>query len=256
MPLVASLVVIALAWTGLAVWKFSASGGSKGGCNVAVPGGNETDGPASNSESDGFEYETVPLDDLPALDPLGLWPNDGMRISSPDVWVMWQTTGYSRCRLLGRTGPQNWVDLGNTSGHDHYLPLDLAYFGSEATFAVEFETNGKRYRSKPRTIHFAQGSHFASRSWQFKPSDEPNQTWAIALAGDTHMLTDESFRTTFFPDALVTFCAPPETSEDGGRVRFGITDPAGIGGAGCVGFLQLYDTRTDAYDRTLIQLTR
>lgn len=253
-PLVASLVVIALAWGGLALWRFSSAPSKGSGGNVVANTGNDAVDSAGTTDSGELEYETVPLEDLPELDPLGLWPNDGMRISSIECWVMWQTTGFSRCRLLGTSDKVNWVDLGSTGGDRHFLKLDLSYFGSKAFFAVEFDAGGKRYRTKPRFIKFAQGVYFRQREYRLTLSGEVNQVWPVELLGDVGHLSMESFRTTYFPEDLVTFVAPPKVKANSAEVPFGIQDPAPLGGNDTSGFIQLYDVLADTYDRALIEV--
>ncbi|MEZ5993275.1 MAG: hypothetical protein R3E76_13110 [Planctomycetota bacterium] len=255
-PLIASLIVIALAWGGLALWKFSSAPSKGGGGNVVANTDNGAGDAPGNTDSSDLEYETVPLEDLPELDPLGLWPNDGMRISSIECWVMWQTTGFSRCRLLGTSDKVNWVDLGSTGGERHFLKLDLSYFGSKAFFAVEFDAGGKRYRSKPRAVKFGQGAYFRQREYRLTLSGEMNQVWSVGLLGDVGHLSMESFRTTYFPEDLVTFVAPPKVDDNGGEVPFGVQDSAPLGGNDTSGFIQIYDASGDTYDRVLIELNQ
>lgn len=256
-PVIASLIVISLAWGGLAVWKYVSSDTTEPGGRNNSAGTNSSELPPTNSDSGDLKYETVPLEKLPELDPLALWPNDGLRLASVDFWVMWQTTRQSKCRLLGTSDQRNWVDLGRTNAENHYLPMNMAYFGSQATFAVEFESNGKRYRSKPRTVYFGNGAYFKERTYRISVSGETNQTWPLALSGDARRLSADSFRWAFHSNEdLVPFWAPPQGDADGGSVVFGIQDPGVLGANGSAGFLQIYDGKTDTYDRALIELKR
>ncbi|MCB9933699.1 MAG: hypothetical protein H6841_09780 [Planctomycetes bacterium] len=254
-PLVASLVVIALAMGALAAWKhLGGAGGARRNADN-LPTANLSPGSGAGS---GLEYETVPLEELPALDPLGLWPRDGQRISSVDFWVMWQTTGFSKCRLLASSDKRDWYDLGATGGEEHYLPLNIAYFGSQVSFAVEFQAGGIRYRSTPRTVYFGQGAHFASRRQEFTLVDVPNQTFPVTVFGrNPRRLSLDSFTFGFFPEDLVPFVAhgSPREDDDGGDILVGVQDPSAVKGAS-VGYLEMYDVVTDTYDRTLITLNR
>jgi hypothetical protein len=251
-PLVASLVVIALAMGALAAWKHlgPTTGPAPANDNRAA-----SDPPPANGEPSGLKYQAVPFEKLPELDPLGLWPRNGQRMSSVEFWVMWQTAGFSKCRLLGTSDQRDWFDLGSTGGEDHCLQASLAYFGSAVTFAVEFDAGGTRYRSAPRTVYFGQGAHFARRSHEFTPGDAPGQTFPLEVFGrNPRRLSLDAFLAVWFPQELVTFVAHGREREgdDGGEVLFGVQDPAVLEGRGCQGFLEVYDVVTDTYDRTRI----
>jgi len=255
-PLIASLVVIALAMGALAAWKYLGGKPGPGPSNNNRAADNP---PPANGEGGDLKYEAVPLEKLPELDPLGLWPRDGQRISSVEFWVMWQTSGFSQCRLLATSDQRDWFDLGSTGGEDHFLQASLAYFGSSMTFAVEFDAGGTRYRSAPRTVHFGQGAHFTRRSYEFTLGDGLNQTFPIEVFGrNPRRLSLDAFKSVWFPDGLVTYVGHGREREgnDGGEVAFGVQDPALLEGRGCQGFLEMYDVVTDTYDRTRIDFRR
>lgn len=255
-PLIASLVVIALAMGALAAWKYL---GGKPGPAPSNTNRAADNPPPANGENSDLKYEAVPLEKLPELDPLGLWPRDGQRMSSVEFWVMWRTTGFSKCRLLATTDRRDWFDLGSTGGEDHYLQASLAYFGSAVSFAVEFDAGGTRYRSAPRTVYFGQGAHFTRRSFEFSLGDGKNQTFPIEVFGrNPRRLPLDSFIGVWFPDDLVTFVGHGREREgdDGGEIAFGVQDPAVLNGQGCMGFLEMYDVVTDTYDRAQITFRR
>ena len=246
-PLIASFVVIAIAFGGLALWKVRSAPAGNGAGNAT---GNL---PPSNSPASGLQYETAVLDDLPALEPLGMWPRDGQRVSGVTFWTMWQTSGYSKCRLIASSDGQYWHDIGSTGGETHFLEVDLAYFQGEVQIAVEFDERGERYRSKPRTIRFGQGGHFAQREYQYMLNGQSPQTWGLEIVGrGVRDLGTEPFLTYLFPDGLVPYTSP--SSQDDSIV-FGVQNPDTVREA-CAGFLQVYDGVTDTYDRVLIRLKR
>lgn len=255
-PLIASLVVIALAMGALAAWKHLGGTTGPAPANDNRPAANL---PPSNGESTGLKYEAVPFEKLPELDPLGLWPRDGQRISSVEFWVMWQTTSFSKCRLLATSDRHDWFDLGRTGGEDHFLQASLAYFGSSVTFAVEFDANGTRYRSAPRTVYFGQGAHFTRRSYEFTLGESPGQTFPIEVFGrNPRRLPLDAFLGVWFPDDLVTFVGHGREREDdnAGEIAFGVQEPGVLNGQGCMGFLEMYDVVTDTYDRAQITFSR
>lgn len=169
-PLIASLLVIAVVLGGMAVWKFAGGGTTKGNDNSAnVPGNNPGD-----SGGDGHEWVETKLEDLPPLDPLGLWPRNGQRIASPEFNVMWETSEHSDCRLLVSTNRNTWYVMGRTGGTRHFLPLNFGDFESTLHFAVEFDDRGTRYRSNARTVSFGKGAAFGKLEHRFTlRGDEP-----------------------------------------------------------------------------------
>jgi hypothetical protein len=251
-PLIASLVVIAIAMGGLALWK--SGGQSKGNGNQPAP----ANMPSSNADPNGLLYEQVPLEDLPELDPIALWPRDGLRVSAVTFWASWQTSEQSACRLIATSDGKLWHDIGSTAGTTHYLETDLAYFSGEVRIAVEFTERGERYRSRPRTVHFGQGAHFAQREYQYTLSGTAAQSWPIEVVGrDVRSLGGAEACTAIdFPKAneLVPTISLNAASPDD-TVLFGVQHPEVVKG-GVSGFLQVYDPVTNTYDRALVRLKR
>jgi hypothetical protein len=246
-PLLASLFVVLVAFAGMAIWRFSG--------RPAVNGANDAlvNAPANTPSDDGLKYEWTKLEQLPPMDPLGLWPRDGARLSAPEFWIMWNTNKHVECRLLATKDRRDWYNLGRTAGEKHFLTANLGYFDSSLAFSVEFEENGKRYRSKSREVSFGKGAAFGQRRYKFTLGKPEQQIWELEIiGGDASALGQEAFLTTMFPDDLVTFVVPT-TSTD--TVKFGINN-AGLVEPGCSGFLEVYDNRTGTYDRVLIELNR
>jgi hypothetical protein len=247
-PLIASLVVIAVAMGGLAAWRFAGQPAKRGPASNNAP----APGNAAPTDPSGLEYVTVPLEPLPELDPLGLWPRDAQGIAAAQFWVMWETTEFSRCRLLVTRNQRDWHDLGSTAGKAHYLPVNFGDFDSQLSFAVEFEARGKRYRSRPRSVKFARGTAFARREMHLKPGNEPMATHQLELIGGGGGLSQENFRSYFFPEDLQPFVIPGSS----GAVMFGVGSPGAIPAAGCAGFIEVFDPASVTSDRMLIQLSR
>jgi hypothetical protein len=247
-PLIASFVVILVALGAMAVWSKLAGEPDHG---ASGPTRGNTAG-VDSGEDGGLTYEATPFEKLPPMDPPGRWPYDGYRMAAAEFWVMWETNGQSPCRLLATKDRRDWYNLGRTSGEKHFLQADLGFFDSKTTYAVEFEANGTRYRSKPRRVTFGRGASFGQRRYKFTLSRESRQTWDLELTGrDATELSQEAFLTVMFPRDLATFGIPKSAD----TVVFGV-DNADILKAGCAGFLEVYDARTQTYDRVLIELTR
>jgi len=247
-PLIAALVVIAVAMAGLALWSSQRKPPDRPDNSARV---NAPDLPADGGA---IQYDIAPLEDLPALDPLGLWPRDGYRLSAPEFWVMWETSKHCDCRLLASKGDGDWYVLGRTAGTSHFLRANLAYFDSKLSFAVEFEAGGKRYRSKPRGVSFGYGASFGQRRYKFRVTED-NQMWPLEIAGrEASELGQEAFLSSGGLAQLTTFVLPNPAEPD--TVRFGVQRVAELTGEGCTGFLEVFDARSNTYDRVLIELTR
>jgi hypothetical protein len=244
-PLIASLIVIAVALAAMAIYAAlkKPAGGSR------TPA---TNGPAGVDGFDG-KYINTPLEDLPELDPLGLWPRHNQRLASAEIWVMWETAAHSECRLLGSRDHRDWYVLGDTAGTRHFLPTNLAYFDSQLTFMVEFEASGERYRSAPRTVFFGKGASFGQRRYKYRLGDDHKQTWGLELLGSdaTTLAADAFLSVGFTPEELQT--AARGTASD--SVEFGVYN-ADVIVSGTSGFLEVYDSRALTYDRVLIELAR
>ncbi|MCA8916624.1 MAG: hypothetical protein KDB90_14555 [Planctomycetes bacterium] len=249
-PLIASLVVIAIAMAGLALWKSGSAPSGKG--NDIAP----ANMPVGNADPNGLQYEQVPLEKLPELDPIGLWPRDGLRVSGVTFWTMWQTSEHAKCRLLATSDGRVWHDIGSTAGETHFLETDLAYFNGKVRIAVEFDERGTRYRSAPRTVNFGQGAHFAQREYQFTLGAGKAE-WAFEIVGrSVRDLGREPCLAIGFPgdSELVPYTSlNPDSPDD--SILFGVQHPEVVK-EGVAGFLQVYDVVTNTYDRVLVRLKR
>lgn len=249
-PLLAALGTCALALGLIALWGLVSPG--------KAPVGNNAPGnapPANGPACSGLAYEIVELEELPAGEPAYLWPRNGQRVASPEVWVIWETFGQARCRLLVRGDKKLWHDAGSSVGTRHALTVNLADFGSTATFCLDFEQDGKRLRSAPRTVTFARGARFELRKAAFSTAPG-QQSWPLNIVGaDPVRLTGDSFVNALFPESVTVFAVPRPGSEAGGIVDVGITDGLGVPAGGCTGYLEMHDTAADTVDRMQVTFT-
>jgi hypothetical protein len=253
-PLIASALVIALALGAMAVWRFSVETPRKGSRDQPEPAGNT---PEVVVDGDGIERVWLKLEELPTLDPLGLWPRNGQRIASPEFNVMWETAEPAQCRLIVSTNGRDWYSMGRTHGTRHFLPVNFGDFDSVLTFAVEFEAQGQRYRSKARSVGFGRGARFSQREHRFRLSELDSQGFPVEIAGrDPTGLPSNAFLTGWFPIELGTGVLPGESGTDGGSITFVVTSAGMLPQLGAHGYLELYDTVGDTHDRTLIFLSR
>lgn len=246
-PLIASLVVIALALGVMALWKCSGDTPTSNGGSID---NSPADDDGTSTGDDGFTWVTTKLDDLPALDPLGLWPRDGQRIASPEFNVMWETSDHSDCRLLVSTDRLDWYVMGHTSGKRHFLPVNFGDFESKLYFAVEFDFQDKRYRSKAREVTFGNGARFNQLEHRFTIRGIDTQTFDVAMTGrDPADMPPNAFVTGWFPLELGVGTLPGES----GTLLFVLSTPEIVRGS-TFGWLEVYDAAANTYDRVLIHL--
>jgi len=247
----ASVVVVALAFVAMWLWFREPP-------QAPPPRTTDNGDPVTHEDPDtGMQWVEATLAERRALDPQALWPRQGMRVSHPEVWVIWQSAEKSPGRLLARSERSVWYDLGRTHAFIHYLPLDLSKFGSEASFMVEFEDYAQEWRSEARKISFGAGVHFARRRVRFTVEGQGEERFRLQLrGGDPTRLGAEAFRTTLFPSQLVPFVVPISGDADGGEVDFCVLEVGLIGERGAIGFLEVFDTSAHTYDRILIELVR
>lgn len=242
-PIVASLIVIALALGAMA---------------ILIRGDNEPEPPAPAEDPDDkpddgdVTWERVELEPRDSLDPLALWPLDGMRMASPQFWVVWRTDREaSACRLLARGRQGVWREMGHTNAFIHYMDIDLSAYDSEAWFCVEWSERGREYRSAERRVSFGVGAAFTKREYLIGVPATGEHRFPMRLqGGNPALLNSGSFLTTMLPDNLTCYVLP----QADGAIEFVIQDGALVPVGGCFGFLQVHDAATDAYDRVLIRL--
>lgn len=246
-PLIASLVTIALAMGGLWAWSLLR------GDNPRPHANNSASAPANTP--DGIVIEQVVLDPRPQWDPAYLWPSDGQRMSSPQFWVLWKTDDFCDCRLLATKDEKLWFEVGRTAGVEHYLAIDLGLYDSSVTFAVDFVREGKKFRSKPRSVSYGRGAHFAQREYRFAVTQQPNQVFSLAVRGrDPIKVPGGNFMHGWFAGDLVVYYSPQPGDSSGGEVIFGVQDGKAVPAAGSVGFVEIYDEMGNCRDRALIHL--
>lgn len=230
----------------IAVLLLSACGG--GSSNNAA----SSNVPANKSAETGLEYERVALEKLTLRDPSYLWPKDGTRLSGDSFWVIWKTEDMSAGRLLGTKNGMLWYELGVTMARVHFLPIDLARFGSDVGFSVEYEEGGERLRSKQRDVRFGQGIRFAVREIECAVDRADKQTFKLKTeTGDLQGLPGDDFTFALFPDDMTIYGLPHRESETTGYIEL-VIDGRTVPGKGCIGFMQVHDSRTNTYDRVKI----
>lgn len=251
-PLLASLATIAVAMLLLLGWSLLRDK------PAPRPQDNGVAPPPSNRPASGQQYEIVNLDPRPTSDPVYLWPDDGKRMSSPEFWVMWKTQSFSDCRLIATKDGKLWHELGNTGGKSHYLGVDFGFFGSKVTFCVDFTQDGKKYRSKPRTVTLGTGAWFDRRQYTFVHDGNDQTFFTAHLFGrDPARISTRGFLHGWFTDDLVVYYSPQPGDSNGGDIKLGVSNPGAIAqGDGGLGFLEVYDDVGNTYDRTMIQFKR
>lgn len=249
-PLIASLATIAVALLIVLVWGLMRG-------KPAQRNTPDDTAPSANHAPTGLLYEETTLESRPLYDPPYVWPDDGMRMSSGEFWVMWQTREFSKCRLLGTKNQRLWYDLGTTGGTSHYLKVDLGFFESRVTFAIDFTQDGESYRSRPRTVSFGKGANFAQRQYAFTAEYVPVRKMLMAIEGRNPVeIPNSGYRHGWFPDNLSVGYAPQPGSASGGEVLFAVANPDSIPDKSCVGWVQVFDELAVTYDRTIIKLSK
>jgi hypothetical protein len=248
-PLIASLAVIVVALIVIGVVFRDQPAPD----NTAADDNATTDNESDNEDE--VTWTKIELEDLPSMDPVGFWPRPGMRLSHPDVWVTWMTPSSVQGRLIARGEGTTWYDLGRTHGEVHYLPMDLSVFGSSATFMVEHEYLERRVRSSARSVTFGAGVHFTRRRARLTLEDTGRQMFELQVSGGNPTeLRNEAWSTSVFAPEIRTFVVAVSGDEYGGTIKFGVDEALTVGGAGALGFLQVFDIETMTYDRILIEL--
>jgi len=245
-PLIASLATIAIAMAVLFAWSLLRTD--------APPRKNSANAPV-NAPPTGLVMEQVDLDPRPQWDPPELWPQDGQRMSSPEFWVLWKTDDFCDCRLLSTRDEHLWYEVGHTAGDTHYLKIDLSIYDSRVTFAVDFLREGKKYRSKPRTVTYGRGAHFSEREYRFQVAPKPEQFFSMFLRGrDPVKVPGNLYRHGWFLGDMVVGYQPMAGDDKGGEVKFYVQDGKSVPAGGCVGWVEIYDEIGDSRDRTLVHL--
>ncbi len=249
-PLVASLGVIVVAL--LVLWAVLPGKTPDNRANAPSNTAENTD--PTGTGSDGTRWVRVELEPLPELDPADLWPGDGMRVASPHFWIVWSTGEHTRCRLLLRGRGGSWYEAGHSLANIHYLPADLTQFDDELYFCVEWNENGRAYRSRERHVSFGAGACFEQRRYEFRVPQQQAPEFRMRLQGRSlNELAAEPFLTTLFPEVVVP-AAYALPAEDTAVLR--LRDGNDVPQDGCMGFLEVYDNVSLTYDRVLVQLRR
>jgi hypothetical protein len=145
-----------------------------------------------------------------------------------------------------------WYELGVTMARVHHLPIDLAKFGSDVGFSVEFEEGGEKFRSKQRDVRFGQGLRFAVREIECLVERADKQTFKLKTeTGDLQGLPADDFTFALFPDDMTLYGLPHRESETTGYIEL-VIDGRTVPEKGCTGFMQVHDSRTNTYDRVKI----
>lgn len=223
-----------------------------GGGNAPV--NSVANAPSNTPPESPLGFERVALEKLNERDPGYLWPRNDMRLSATEFWVIWRTDEFSKGQLIATRDRKLWYDLGQTATKLHYLPADLAKFGSEMSFCVEFEEGSERFRSKPREVRFGAGVRFSQRRLSCVVERAENQKFEIRTeAGDLQGLSSDDFRFALLPEGLVIYGKPYPEGPTGGRLELFI-DGRTVPGQGCAGFWEIHDSRAGTWDRVLIEI--
>lgn len=253
-PLLASVVVILLAWGAIALINRPGTGNERG---VRDNSPAETP-PEDAPDNSGYEFITEPLEDLPALDPPELWPRQGYFVTAPVIDVSWRTTEHARCRLIASHDARNWHEVGHTVGERHILALELSQFGGEAYIAVEYDDRGRRYRSTPRRIRHTPGAWFPRDEYVLSTAGDGEAGAPITLRGRTaNELRLEAFEFQWF--TLVRPGVYLHGDDDAHTLRVTVANPDDVPPEGVTGFIELFDARAGehgAYDRARLHIRR
>jgi hypothetical protein len=247
-PILASLVVIAIALGAMAAWKFLGPSKPRPSGNAAA---NAANAPA---EQEPGKWMEVQLEPRMTADPSSLWPRHGMRMASPQFWVVWTTREHVPCRVLARGATGPWYEVGHTRALTHYLALDLTQFNDEVFYCVEWQDGGHKYRSQERWISFGAGACYERRQYKFVVPLVPEPRFRMRVQGrELSQLRSDSFTSAHFPEG-VHFGALPTPAD--GVVELLLADATSIPLDGCFGFLEMYDRAADTYDLAMIDFAR
>ncbi|MHC4839644.1 MAG: hypothetical protein ACYTDT_01605 [Planctomycetota bacterium] len=242
---VAIMVVVVVGLAGIWLWQsgLGQSGSGNGSGNTPK---------ANLPQGNGLEYESKPLEDLPEYDPDYLWPLNGKRMAAPVFPVIWETEEFSACRLLVKTGPKVWANVGNSAGRRHALWVDLSKFQSTATFCVEFEHGSDKYRSKPRTVKFGAGVSFKQREFSFDLQEIGRQEFTLGLAGRRiDRLNIENFQHARFDESVKLAHKQP----DGDKLTIILYNPEAFSESS-YGFFEVHDAVSDTVDRCIVRFKK
>jgi hypothetical protein len=203
------------------------------------------------------EVEVTTLEDLPIRDPAGLWPRDGVALSAPSLWLMWETPQRSECRVLRRKSESRWQVAGRTAASQHLFNLDFGDDGGGLTFAIEYDDGETRLRSRPRTVVFRSGAYFTQREYTVYVGQGLYQEWPMQIGGvNPRPLGSEAFLSGGFPEGVRLYVNPLDGTEDGGRVMLGLVDDKSVPEGGTRGWLEVHDHIHGTYDRVMLYLKR
>lgn len=235
-------------WMALAGALLFAACGGGGAANSNTPRTNTvTPKPAC-----GPKFVRVELENLDSRDPPYLWPPNNARLAGEPFWGIWKTHDHSPSQMLLSADGKLWHAFGDSTASVHDRQVELARFNSRVMFCVEFEENGKRYRSRVRSAEFGKGAHFKDREVRMVVEPKPDQRHEIELVGANPLAIDGGdYQFAQVPEGMYIGCAPRLGEDNGGKVVLvvdGRTVPQG--GAAC--YLQVADRRTDTLDRIKI----
>lgn len=216
---------------------------------AACSGGGTNNTPPQNKppSADDSRFERNPLSPLPELPPRWMWPRDNARVASEQFWGVWQTAQHSTSRMLLSADGLLWHAFGDSTSTTHDRLVELSKFGSKVMFCVEFEDEGKQYRSRPRNVSFGRGAHFKDRELRWTLRREPDQRREIELVGADPASVADDFRLLLLPDDVRLGYAPLPGDARGGKLVL-VADGLTIPREGLVCFLQIADRRTDTLD--------
>ncbi|MEE9312852.1 MAG: hypothetical protein V3V10_10640 [Planctomycetota bacterium] len=244
-PFIAIIIVVVLGLLGIWAWQAFGQGSTSDGQNTEKL-------PNNSTGNNGPKYINKPFENLPEWDPDYLWPLNGKRMSSPEFPVIWQTEEFSACRLLIQTGPKLWANVGNSAGRRHLVWVDLSKFKSRATFCVEFERRGERFRSKPREVSFGAGARFSQRRYEFDLTRDQEQIFQLQLEGKgVKHLGIESFQHARFEEAVKLAHLTPE----GGNLRIVLYN-ADVFKETEYGYFEVLDSVNNTIDRCMVTFKR
>jgi hypothetical protein len=135
-------------------------------------------------EGTGFKYQRVPLENLPEKDPLYLAPRHGENLTNSSFWVVWETPDVSKTRLICSRDGQLWYDMGLFISWGQGERVEFAPFSGNVRFCVEYDEDGKRWRSPPRQVSLAPGARFASSERSIEVKRGKAMTFEVGLAGE------------------------------------------------------------------------
>ncbi len=228
-------------------------------CGGGGTGGNTPNAanvsPSNEAPASGLEFERVPFDELPTREPTYLWPSNGARLSSDRVWVIWKTAELVPARLLGTKDKRLWYELAVTAAKVHFAELPLDKFDSRAVFCVDYEEEGKRFRSALHEVRFGNGIRFAQRECKINIEAKPDQRATLAVEnGDLGGLGQDDYLFALAPDNLRIYGLPHRDDAKSGTIEL-VIDGSTVPGKSCILFMEIRDPRTNTRDRTKLVIS-